>query len=429
MGKYLALAQAPLKIQIMMKSGQKLRLGWPLISLICLARLAAGAPSPDAPWPEKKAEAWHAKVGWLVGCNFSPSTAINQLEMWQADTFDPSTIDRELGYAEGLGFNTLRVFLHNLLWTQDSSGLLDRMEQFLKLADKHHIKPIFVFFDSCWDPDPKLGKQHDPKPFVHNSGWVQSPGREYLEHAERLDQLKAYVAGVLVRFRTDDRIAFWDLFNEPDNLNDSSYGKDEDPHKPQAVLLLLEKIFAWAREAGPSQPVSSGVWKGNWPSPSTLSDFEKIQLNQSDIITFHNYGKPEDVKQCIANLRRYHRPIVCTEYMARPVGSTFDPILGIFKQEDVGACNWRFVAGKTQTIFPWDSWTKQYTNEPPLWMVTPISLPICLYVRPAARLSNTSRSRGERWAFASPGVGILCNNRTTSRAMGADMGEPPSMTS
>jgi hypothetical protein len=351
----------------MMKSRQKLYLGWFLTGLTCLAGWAAGAPSSDARWPEEKADAWHAKEGWLVGCNFMPSSAINQLEMWQADTFDPVTIDRELGYAEGLGFNTARVFLHNLLWTQDSAGFLDRMEQFLKLADKHHIKPIFVFFDSCWDPDPKLGKQHDPKPFVHNSGWVQSPGREYIEHPERLDQLQDYVTGVLVRFRADQRIAFWDLFNEPDNLNDTSYGKDEDHHKREAVLLLLEKVFAWAREVGPSQPISSGVWKGNWPSPSNLSDFEKIQLNQSDIITFHNYGKSDDVKQCMANLRRYHRPIICTEYMARPVGSTFDPILGIFKQEDVGACNWGFVSGKTQTIFPWDSWTKQYTNEPPLW--------------------------------------------------------------
>jgi hypothetical protein len=351
----------------MLKSRQKLSLGWFLIGLTCLAGLAAGEPSPDARWPAEKADAWLAQEGWLVGCNFSPSSAINQLEMWQADTFDPSTIDRELGYAEALGFNTARVFLHNLLWTQDSAGFLDRMEQFLKLADKHHIKPIFVFFDSCWDPDPRLGKQHDPKPFVHNSGWVQSPGREYIEHPERLDQLKGYVAGVLARFRSDQRIAFWDLFNEPDNLNDSSYGKAEYRHKRRAALLLLEKVFAWAREARTSQPVSSGVWKGNWSSSSTLSDFEKIQLNQSDIITFHNYGKPDDVKQCIANLRRYHRPIICTEYMARPAGSTFDPILGIFKQENVGACNWGFVSGKTQTIFPWDSWTKHYTNEPPLW--------------------------------------------------------------
>jgi hypothetical protein len=338
-----------------------------LVVLTSWAGAALGAPAVEGRWSEEKAQAWHEKTGWLAGCNFIPSTAINQLEMWQAETFDPATIDRELGYAEGLGFNTVRVFLHDLVWTQDSKGFLDRMEQFLRLADKHHIKPLFVFFDSCWDPDPKLGRQHDPKPFVHNSGWVQSPGRIYREHPERLDELKGYVEGVLIHFRDDSRIAFWDLFNEPDNPNEPAYIKIEDPNKRQSSLLLLKKVFAWAREAQPRQPVSSGVWRGNWGAPDELGDFEKVQLSESDIITFHDYGSPDEVKRRIASLRIYHRPIICTEYMARPAGSTFDPILGIFKEEDVGAVNWGFVSGKTQTIFPWDSWTKAYTSEPPLW--------------------------------------------------------------
>ncbi|MGO8698929.1 MAG: 1,4-beta-xylanase [Limisphaerales bacterium] len=350
-----------------MKPGPRIDCLLILAVLTCWAGGGLGAPATEGRWPEEKARAWHEKTGWLVGCNFMPSTSINQLEMWQAETFDLATIDRELGYAEGLGFNTARVFLHNLLWTQDSEGFLDRMEQFLKLAEKHHIKPIFVFFDSCWDPDPKLGRQREPKPFVHNSGWVQSPGRAYVEHPERLDELKGYVEGVLVHFRDDPRVAFWDLFNEPDNLNDPAYMHIEDRNKSQSSLILLNKVFAWSREAHPSQPVSSGVWRGNWGVPAELGDFEKVQLNESDIITFHDYGPPDEVKGRIASLRAYRRPIVCTEYMARPAGSTFDPILGIFKKEGVGACNWGFVSGKTQTIFPWDSWTKAYTTEPPLW--------------------------------------------------------------
>lgn len=338
------------------------RLLW-LFFLIGLPVLAEEAP----PWTVAQADEWAARTGWLVGCNFIPSTAINQLEMWQADTFDPATIDRELGWAQGLGFTTARVFLHNLLWTQDSAGFVERMEQFLKIADKHHIKPIFVFFDSCWDPNPKLGPQHAPRPFVHNSGWVQSPGREYIDHPERLDELKPYVIGVLNHFGKDQRIAFWDLFNEPDNLNNTSYGQIEAPNKTAATLSLLKKVYAWAREANPSQPISSGVWKAPWAIAADLSPFEKVQLGQSDIITFHDYGKPAEAKQCIAHLRRFDRPIVCTEYMARPAGSTFNPILGIFKDEHVGACNWGFVSGKTQTIYPWDSWTRHYTAEPPLW--------------------------------------------------------------
>jgi hypothetical protein len=342
---------------------------WLGLGPVLLIALFAGGQgfAAESRWTEDHADEWHARTGWLVGCNFIPSTAINQLEMWQPETFDAATIDRELGYAQGLGFTTARVFLHNLLWTQDSAGFLDRMEQFLKIAEKHHIKPIFVFFDSCWGPDPKLGKQHEPKPFTHNSGWVQSPGREYIAHPEKLNELKPYVIGVLTRFHDDQRIAFWDLFNEPDNLNSDSYGKDEFQSKKETALTLLKDVFAWAREVGPSQPVSSGVWKPTWADAAGLSDFEKVQIDESDIITFHEYGKAEEVKQSIAHLKRYHRPIVCTEYMARPAGSTFDPVLGIFKAADVGAVNWGFVSGKTQTIYPWDSWTKQYTAEPPLW--------------------------------------------------------------
>jgi hypothetical protein len=314
-------------------------------------------------WPQSKAKAWGKQEGWLVGCNFTPSSAINQLEMWQADTFDPRTIDRELGWAHDLGFNSVRVFLHDLLWQQNTNAFLQRMDRFLELADKHQIRVMFVIFDSCWDPDPHLGKQPEPRPHVHNSGWVQSPGRRFMEHPEHLDELKPYVEGVIGHFRADRRIAFWDLFNEPDNLN----SKKEPQAKKTAALLLLKKVFVWAREVNPTQPMTSGVWQGDWSDPKKLSPFEKIQLEQSDIITFHNYGTLTNVEQCVRALKAYGRPIICTEYMARPNGSTFNPILGYFKQHDIGAYNWGFVSGKTQTIYPWDSWSKTYTNEPPLW--------------------------------------------------------------
>jgi len=330
-------------------------------------RAAADNPATSDRWPVQKANEWAKQTGWRVGCNYIPSTAVNQLEMWQADTFDPRTIDRELGWAQQLGFNGVRVFLHNLLWQQDSAGFLNRMDQFLDLADKHHIKVTFVLFDSCWNPDPKLGLQPAPQPFVHNSGWVQSPGREYMAHPERLAELKPYVQGVVGHFHNDPRIAFWDVFNEPDNMNDPAYIKKEPAAKSTAALLLLKDVFAWAREMHPSQPLTSGVWLGEWADPAGLSAFEKVQLGQSDIITFHNYGRPDGVERCIHNLRRYDRPIICTEYMARPLGSTFNPILGDFKKEGVGAYNWGFVSGKTQTIYPWDSWTRTYTNEPPVW--------------------------------------------------------------
>ncbi len=135
---------------------------------------------PPARWTEKAANEWYAQQPWLVGSNYIPASAINELEMWQADTFDPQRIDKELGWAESIGLNTMRVFLHDLLWQQDPKGFQQRIETFLEIASKHHIKPLFVLFDSCWDPDPRLGKQHEPRPGIHNSGWVQSPGAKAL---------------------------------------------------------------------------------------------------------------------------------------------------------------------------------------------------------------------------------------------------------
>jgi hypothetical protein len=336
-----------------------------ILSVVLIAAAWAGQARDQ--WTPGQANAWQAKQPWIAGCNFGPSTAINQLEMWQAETWDPATIERELGWAQDLGFNSVRVFLHHLLWEQDKDGFLKRMERFLTLADKHKIGVMFVPLDGVWDPFPKLGRQREPKPHLHNSGWVQSPGVELLKDPARYDELKPYITGIISRFRDDRRVHAWDIFNEPDNPNRNSYPKHEPANKAELATALLRKTFLWAREANPTQPITSGVWLGNWADPAKLSAMEKFMLEESDIITFHNYAGPAEIKECVQNLRRYERPILCTEYMARPRGSTFDPILGYFKEQNVGAYIWGFVAGKTQTIYPWDSWTTTYTNEPPLW--------------------------------------------------------------
>jgi hypothetical protein len=318
-------------------------------------------------WMLARANEWYSQQPWMVGSNFIPSTAINQLEMWQPETFDLPTIDRELGWAEVLGMNTMRVFLHNLLWQQDSQGFLHRMDQFLEVADKHHIHIMFVVFDSVWDPQPKLGKQRDPKPHVHNSGWVQAPGADLLKDESRWDaELKPYVTGVLIHFRNDHRVLMWDLMNEPDN-DSVQYKTTELSDKGARALKLLREEWKWGRAVNPSQPLTSGVWKGDYSSDATLSAMERFQLTNSDVITFHSYDPAEMTKRRIESLRRYDRPIVCTEYMARPLGSTFASALPLLKREHVGAYNWGFVNGKSQTIYPWDSWEKAYQGDPAVW--------------------------------------------------------------
>jgi Cellulase (glycosyl hydrolase family 5) len=325
-----------------------------------------GVPGDAGRWSEQKASQWYQQQPWLVGANYIPSNAINELEMFQAATFDPAINDRELQLAESIGMNTVRVFLQDQLWVQDPAGFKQRLDSFLKIADGHHIRPIFVLFDSCWETNPHLGPQHPPIPGIHNSGWVQSPGKERLLDRSVEAQLQTYVVGVVGAFANDQRVLAWDVWNEPDNRGGDKL--EDVAAKVARVNELLPKVFDWARSAHPTQPLTSGVWTGDWHDPSLESATTKLQLSESDIISFHNYSWPESFEARIKELQGYRRPIICTEYMARGAGSTFDGSLPVAKQYHVAAINWGLVAGKTQTYLPWDSWDRPYVRlQPAIW--------------------------------------------------------------
>ena len=319
-------------------------------------------------WTEQQANDWYAKQPYLVGSNFVPASAINQLEMWQADTFDEKRIDLELGWAANLGMNTMRVFLHDLAYSQDPNGFKKRLDKFLKICDKHKIKPMLVLFDSVWDPNPQIGKQRAPRPGVHNSGWVQSPSAKTLQNPAEYPKLEKYVKDVVGTFAKDSRINSWDLWNEPDNRNGNDYAKQDAPNKIELVNQLLPLAFQWARSVNPTQPLTSGVWKGDYPNKEVFDSTEQIQIDNSDIITFHSYDSAEEFEKRIKFLQKLNRPIICTEYMARPRGNSFVGVLPMMKKYNVGAINWGFVEGKSQTNYPWDSWEKPYVEyQPWIW--------------------------------------------------------------
>jgi hypothetical protein len=294
-------------------------------------------------WNAEKANQWYVKQGWLTGCNFLPGTAVNQLEMWQEETFDPITLDRELGWAENIGFKVVRVYLHDIAWKTDSDGFKKRINSFLAIASKHNIKAILVFFDDCWNPDPKPGKQPEPKAGVHNSGWVQSPSKEIKLDSTKWGELEKYVKDVLNTFKDDSRILMWDLYNEPSN---SGYG--------DSTIPLVKKIFQWAWDVRPLQPLTVAAWSDKFDCH-----------NCSDVITFHNYDDAQSLEKEIVELLKKGRPVICSEYMARTNNSRFETHLPIFKKYNVGAINWGFVSGKSNTIFPWGS--KEGSPEPKVW--------------------------------------------------------------
>ena len=300
-------------------------------------------------WSKERANEWYQQWGWLAGANFNPSSAINQLETWQAATFDEEAIDRELGWAESIGMNAMRVYLHHVAWQQDPEGFKQRMDRYLTIANSHGIGTLFVFFDDCWNERYTAGPQPEPKVGVHNSGWVEDPGILIHEKPEIIDSLEIYFKDVMSAFANDKRIVLWDLYNEPGN---SGYGNKS--------LPLLKKAFQWGREVNPVQPLSAGVWKFE------LKDLNTYQLENSDVITYHNYRPLEQHKAVIDTLKKLGRPIICTEYMARTMNSTFQDIMPLLKENNIGAINWGLVSGKSNTIYAWNTPIPS-GNEPDVW--------------------------------------------------------------
>lgn len=300
-------------------------------------------------WSQRDAKRWQKDNDWLRGCNFIPSNAVNQLEMWQEGTFDPETIQRELSWAREIGFNCVRVYLHHLAWKANQTGFKFRMDQYLRIANDLGIKTIFVFFDDCWNPRYSSGPQPNPIPGVHNSGWLRDPGDVFFQDSTMMGLLEEYVKDVLVTFGKDRRIVLWDLYNEPGN---SGYGEKS--------LNLLTNIFQWGWDIRPDQPLTSGLWTLRFPV------INKFLVEHSDILTYHNYDEPKKHQEALDTLLNIGRPLVCTEYMARSNNSMFQNIMPLLKENNVGAINWGLVAGKTNTIY---SWWEQIPDgsEPDVW--------------------------------------------------------------
>lgn len=315
------------------------------VALFGLATVVAfGANSAPATvpvrWPAEKAWAWYHAQPWRVGCNFLPSTAVNDVAMWQKESFDAPTIDRELGWARELGFNTVRVFINYAVWEADPAGLQGTFRRFLDLADRHGLATLVILFDDCFKPEPSVGPQPDPEPGVHNSQWVQSPGAKRRDNRAAWPQLEHYVTGMVGAFASDPRVLAWELYNEP-----------------AASLALVEAAFQWARAARPRQPVTTTLF-----GPAAMQ--QRI-LELSDVLCFHHYGPLPAVEAELVRLRAFGRPVLCTEWMARGAGSRFETHLPFFKENKIACWNWGLVAGRTQTYYPWGS--PPGAPEPKLW--------------------------------------------------------------
>lgn len=329
-------------------------------------------------WSVEKANEWYSQQEWPVGCNYVPSYAINQYEFWQQETFNPEVLDRELGLAEDLGFNALRIYLHEGLWYADKDGFKSRINKFFDLAESHGIKLIVTFFTNGGNHEKEfaLGPQPEAIPGMHNSNWIPSPGRKVIDDPAQWPRLKEYVQDILRTYKNDDRILYWCLCNEPENMKAGCDVKD-----------FMPAVYQWAWEIRPSQPLSSPVWqRPGRNGTQTKLDLVAWTCMNSDIITFHCYSPAKQVEIAVQMFQRFGRPIVCQEYLARNYGNTFETVMPILKENKVGAINWGLINNKCNFHLPWGH--KYGDPEPEVWFHdilrndgTPYSEAECDFIR------------------------------------------------
>lgn len=296
----------------------------------------------EGQWSIDRINAWYAGVGVIKGCNYLPATAVNDIDMWQESSFDPETIEKELQLAHESGYNSVRVFLHFLVWKKQRSAFKKNIETFLQIADHNDIKVMFILFDDCNAPGEKpfIGEQKAPRPGIHNSRWVASPGLDAVDDKTRFPEYESYLKDIISTYKNDRRIIAWDLYNEPGNTGVGTRSRE-----------LLLNAFKWAREINPTQPLTVGAWNLD----NLEDEMSQLMMSYSDFVTFHSYKDVADLRHRIAACKKFNRPIVNTEWLRRQVGNTFENVLPVFAENRIGWYHWGLVQGKTQTWLHWVS--------------------------------------------------------------------------
>ncbi len=307
-------------------------------------------------WTAEEANAWFAKQPYRAGVNYIPAYAINAIEIWQKETFDIKVIEKEFALMQSIGFNAIRVFLNDLVVNDDPKGFLERFELFLKTADKYDIGVMVVFFTNGGRDDAKLGKQPEPNG-THNSGWKKQPSYKILGDRSKWGHLEKYVRTVVGAHAKDPRIICWDIFNEPGNIRSehivgggAGLTKERIEYLQDCVVEVIKLSSQWARSYDPIQPITYGLWAR---SPEFKKKFDKVQFENSDVVSYHSYGNLREQILRHKELKKLNKPVFCKEWMGRILGSTYNPILQYHKQNKIWSFAFGLVAGKMETWRPW----------------------------------------------------------------------------
>ncbi|NIY46593.1 cellulase family glycosylhydrolase [Cedecea colo] len=329
-------------------------------------------------WTKQQANEWQQQQGWMCGFNYLPRTAVNWTDLWQAETFDAETIDEELGWAQAAGYTTLRTNLPFIVWQHDRQGLIERIDTFLSIAQKHNIRVMLTLMDDCGfsGDEPYLGEQKAPVPGKHNSQAAASPGRDKVCDPGVWPEIERYVRDIVKTFREDRRILVWDLYNEPGNRGTFATGVEEvlyDERLESFALELMTQSFVWARDEDPSQPLTVGAWHlslidHDQPEEEFFRHpIDRAALRLSDVVSYHAYVPTAKMVRAIRVMEQLGRPIMCTEWLARHVGANFEEQLPLMHACNVVPYQWGLVRGKTQTYMPWPIYLKKREDYAHLW--------------------------------------------------------------
>ncbi|MEI7900372.1 MAG: cellulase family glycosylhydrolase [bacterium] len=265
---------------------------------------------------------------WMRGANYVPSYAKNDVALWL--DFDSEVIGRELGYAERLKLNTVRVFLSVQAYERNPPLFLERFEQFLTLCAKHKIQMMPVLFDSCFDPqEVDLAEYRD-------KNWIPSPGCQRLGEKD-WPAMETYTAAIVGKHKQDPRIVLWDVMNEPESTGE--FGK---PEGKARIVGFVRRAIARVRQEGPVQPLGVG-----WAFSRNIS----LSADITDVLILHNYANPQGLGEDIRRIRELgkslNKPAIINEWVGRPQ-QRIEEAMPVVAKEKIGWVFWELMLGKTQ---------------------------------------------------------------------------------
>lgn len=311
-------------------------------------------------WTREEAWEWQKKVGWLRGCNFIGSDCANRIDMWQShdNAIHMETADRELAKCKELGFNVVRLIIEFDVWIQEHDSFMNVLEKYISICDKHCQKVVLVLANEA---QLCRGEKYSPKPLGEQKyalGYHQGrfpltpeekavPPYHELERTETREDYLKMVREIVGKYRKDERIVCWNVFNEPG----ITIGVERS-------VPLIELMFKTVRELDPIQPLSSDIWY--WRDLHEMRANDQISADLSDVLSWHNYKPMKDFVVDYEVLKGLGRPILLTEWLNRINRQTVQDVYPLLYLDRINCMCWGFVAGKTQTYEPWDSLWEQY---------------------------------------------------------------------